>query len=86
LVFPPDDIPNVRKAMKSFVGRQMQAGDLAVDHDYFGRDGCDAATYQRQSRLYASIERVHYMPGRTGLTWYAPILPPGPDKKVQNGD
>jgi VWFA-related protein len=34
-------------------------------------------------QLYASIERIHYMPGRTGLTWYVPILPPGADKKFR---
>jgi VWFA-related protein len=78
-----DDIPNVRKAMKSFVGRQMQAGDLASIMTTSGGMGAMQQLTSDKSRLYASIERVHYMPGRTGLTWYAPILPPGPDKKFR---
>jgi VWFA-related protein len=78
-----DDIPNVRKAMKSFVDRQMQAGDLASIMTTSGGMGAMQQLTSDKSQLYASIERIHYMPGRTGLTWYVPILPPGPDKKFR---
>jgi VWFA-related protein len=78
-----DDIPNVRKAMKSFVDRQMQAGDLASIMTTSGGMGAMQQLTSDKSQLYASIERIHYMPGRTGLTWYAPILPAGPDKKFR---
>jgi len=78
-----DDIPNVRKAMKSFVDRQMQAGDLASIMTTSGGMGAMQQLTSDKSRLHASIERIHYMPGRTGLTWYAPILPAGPDKKFR---
>src|ERR1700678_409352 len=76
-----DDIPNVRKAMKSFVDRQMRADDLASIMTTSGGMGAMQQLTSDKSQLYASIERIHYMPGRTGLTWYTPILPPGPDKK-----
>jgi VWFA-related protein len=78
-----DDIPNVRKAMKNFVDRQMRAGDLASIMTTSGGMGAMQQLTSDKSQLYASIKRIHYMPGRTGLTWYAPILPPGPDKKFR---
>ncbi len=78
-----DDIPNVRKAMKSFVDRQMQAGDLASIMTTSGGMGAMQQLTSDKRQLYASIDRIHYLPGRTGLTWYVPILPPGPDKHLR---
>jgi VWFA-related protein len=78
-----DDIPNVRNAMKSFIERQMQAGDLVSIMTTSGGMGAMQQLTNDKRQLYASIERIHYMPGRTGLTWYKPILPLGPDKKFR---
>src|SRR5580658_6455455 len=74
-----DDIPNVRKAMKSFVDRQMQAGDLVSIMTTSGGMGVMAQLTNDKRQLYAAIDGIHYVPGRTGLTWYVPILPEGPD-------
>jgi VWFA-related protein len=68
-----DDIPNVRKAMKSFVDRQMKAGDLASIITTSGGTGAMQQLTNDKRQLLTSIDRIHYVPGRTGLTWYDPI-------------
>ena len=68
-----DDIPSVRKAMKSFVDRQMQAGDLASIMTTSGGTGAMQQLTNDKRQLLASIDRIHYVPGRSGLTWYDPV-------------
>jgi VWFA-related protein len=71
-----DDIPNVRKAMKSFVDRQMQAGDLASIMTTSGGTSPMQQLTNDKRQLLASIDRIHYVAGRTGLTWYDPVHRP----------
>ncbi len=78
-----DDIPNVRKAMKSFVDGQILAGDLVSIMTTSGGMGAMQQLTNDKRQLYAAIDSIRYMPGRTGLTWYKPILPPGPDKQFR---
>jgi VWFA-related protein len=78
----PDDIPNVRKAMKSFVESQMQPGDLVSIMTTSGGMGAMQQLTNDKRQLQASIDRIHYLPGRTGLSWYAPIRP-GPDGALE---
>ncbi|HXB70771.1 MAG TPA: VWA domain-containing protein [Candidatus Acidoferrales bacterium] len=67
-----DDIPNVRKAMNRFVDRQMQAGDLVSIMTTSGGIGVMEQLTNDKRQLHAAIERVRYVPGRTGQTWYEP--------------
>ena len=80
LALSPDDIPNVRKAMESFVDRQMQTGDLAAVMTTSGGTGVMQQLTNDRRQLQASINRIHYMPGRTDLTWYEPVPQPTADK------
>jgi VWFA-related protein len=61
----------------------LMAGDLASIMTTSGGMGATQQLTNDKRQLYASIEHIHYMPGLTGLTWYVPILPPGPDKKFR---
>jgi VWFA-related protein len=79
-----DDIPNVRKAMKSFVDRQMQAGDLASIMTTSGGMGAMQQLTSDKSQLYAAIGAIRYVPGRTGLTWYEPVNCCSADREFQN--
>jgi VWFA-related protein len=65
-----DDIPNVRKAMKSFVERQMQAGDLVSIMTTSGGMGAMQQLTNDKRQLYAAIDGIRYVRGRTGQTWY----------------
>jgi VWFA-related protein len=67
-----DDIPNVRNAMKSFVDRQMQAGDLVSIMTTSGGMGAMQQLTNDKRQLYAAIEGIRYVRGRTGQTWYEP--------------
>jgi VWFA-related protein len=78
-----DDIPNVRKAMKSFVDRQMQPGDLASIMTTSGGMGAMQQLTNDKRQLYAAIDRIHYVPGRTGQTWYEPTNIGDLARKVQ---
>ena len=71
-----DDIPNVRKAMKSFVDQQMRGGDLASIMTTSGGMGAMQQLTNDKRQLRASIDRIHYVAGRTGLTWYDPVHRP----------
>jgi VWFA-related protein len=80
LALSPDDIPRVRKAMQSFVDGQMQPGDLAAVMTTSGGNGVMQQLTSDRRQLQASINRIHYMPGRTDLTWYEPVTQPTADK------
>jgi VWFA-related protein len=67
-----DDIPNVRKAMKSFVDREMRSGDLVSVMTTSGGMGIVAQLTNDKRQLYAAIDRIHYVAGRIGQTWYEP--------------
>ncbi len=67
-----DDVPNVRKAMKSFVEGHLQAGDLVSIMTTSGGTGVMQQLTNDARQLLASIDRIRYVPGRTGLTWYEP--------------
>src|SRR6266849_11116846 len=71
-----DEIPNVRKAMKSFVDQQMRAGDLASIMTTSGGMGAMQQLTNDKRQLLSSIDRIHYVAGRTGLTWYDPVHRP----------
>jgi len=79
-----DGIPSVRAAMKSFVDREMQPGDLVSIMTSSGGMGVmqEPATDKRQ--LYASIDRVHFIPGRNGLTWYPAVHKIDAASEVEN--
>jgi VWFA-related protein len=72
LALSADDIPNVRKAMKGFVDGQMQAGDLVSIMTTSGGTGAMQQLTNDNRQLLALIDRIHYVPGRVGLTWYEP--------------
>ena len=67
-----DDISNVRKVMKNFVDAQMQPGDLVSIMTTSGGMGALEQLTNDQRQLYASINRIHYVQGRVGQTWYEP--------------
>jgi VWFA-related protein len=79
-----DDIPNVRKAMKSFVDGQMQAGDLVSIMTTSGGMGAMQQLTNDKRQLYAAIDGIRYVPGRTGLTWYEPVNCCSAAQKFQN--
>ncbi len=69
-----DDIPPVRAALKSFVDREMQAGDLVSVMTSSGGMGVMQQLTTDKRQLYASIDRMHFIAGgRNGLTWYLPV-------------
>lgn len=68
-----DDIPAVRSAMKNFVDREMQPGDLVSIMTSSRGMGASAQLTSDKRQIYASIGAIHYVPGRTGLTWYVPV-------------
>ena len=67
-----DDIPNVRNAMKTFVERQMQPGDLVSVMTTSGGMGVMQQLTNDKRQLLAMIDRIHYSLGRVGATWYTP--------------
>jgi hypothetical protein len=80
-----DDIPNVRKAMKSFVDTQMQTGDLVSVMTTSGGMGAMEQLTNDRSRLYAAIDRIRYVTGRIGQTWYDPVDIHGDAQDLQAG-
>ena len=79
-----DDIPNVRKAMKSFVDGQMQPGDLVSVMTTSGGIGAMEQLTNDKRQLYAAIERIRYVPGRVGQTWYEPTNCCSVDREIEN--
>jgi VWFA-related protein len=73
LALSSDDIPNSKRALKKFVDDEMQPGDLASVMTTSGGMGVMAQLTSDKRQLYASIERIHWWAGRTGLTWYQPV-------------
>ena len=80
-----DDIPNVRKAMKSFVEGQMQAGDLVSIMTTSGGTGAMQQLTKDKRQLLALIGRIHYVQGRSGLTWYTPGAIDDPANEIGGG-
>lgn len=68
-----NDIPLVRRAMKNFVDRKMQMGDLVSIVTTSGGAGVAEQLTNDKRQLYASIDRIHWSPSRTALTWYEPV-------------
>jgi VWFA-related protein len=68
-----DDIPNVRRAMKSFVESQMQPDDLVSIMTSSGGTGALEQPTNDRRQLYACIDRIHWSNARTSLTWYEPV-------------
>ncbi|HZL57974.1 MAG TPA: VWA domain-containing protein [Bryobacteraceae bacterium] len=68
-----EDIPNVRKTMKNFVDGQMQLSDLVSVMTSSGGMGVMAQLTNDKRQLYAAIDRIRWLPGRTPLTWYDPV-------------
>jgi VWFA-related protein len=54
-----DEIPNVKKAMKSFVDGQMQAGDLVSIMTTSGGTGAMQQLTNDKRQLLALIDRIH---------------------------
>ncbi len=79
-----DDIPNVRKAMKSFVDGQIRAGDLVSIMTTSGGMGAMQQLTNDKRQLYAAIDGIRYVPGRTGQTWYEPVNCCSADREFQN--
>ncbi len=81
LALAPSDIPDVRKAMRSFVDGQMQTGDLVSVMATSGGMGAMAQLTNDKRQLHAAIDRIHYVPeSRIGFTWYVPIEQPTGDR------
>ncbi len=78
-----DDIVNVRRAMKGFIDRYMQPGDLVSVMTSSGGMGILAQLTNDKRQLYAAIDRIHYFPGRTAFTWYTPVSQPAADLLYQ---
>jgi VWFA-related protein len=69
----------VRDALKKFVDRQMQTGDLVAIIRTSGGMGALQQFTSDKRQLYAAIERVKwYASGRGGVSAFAPITPPTP--------
>jgi VWFA-related protein len=69
----------VREALKKFVDRQMQPGDLVAIIRTSGGMGALQQFTSDKRQLYAAIERVKwYASGRSGVSAFAPITPPTP--------
>jgi len=69
----PDGMLAVRAAMKDFVERQMRAGDLVSVMATSGGMGVAQSLTSDKRQLKAAIDRIHWSPGRSGLSWYAPV-------------
>jgi len=69
----------VRDALKKFVDRQMQPGDLVAIIRTSGGMGALQQFTSDKRQLYAAIDRVKwYASGRSGISAFAPITPPTP--------
>ena len=69
----------VREALKKFVDRQMQPGDLVAIIRTSGGMGALQQFTSDKRQLYAAIDRVKwYASGRGGISAFAPITPPTP--------
>lgn len=69
----------VRDALKRFVDRQMQPGDLVAIIRTSGGMGALQQFTSDKRQLYAAIDRVKwYASGRGGISAFAPITPPTP--------
>ena len=69
----------VRDALKKFVDRQMQRGDLVAIIRTSGGMGALQQFTSDKRQLYAAIDRVKwYASGRGGVSAFAPITPPTP--------
>ena len=79
-----DGIPAVRTAMKSFVDREMQPGDLVSIMTSSGGMGVTSQLTTDKRQLYASIDRMHFIPGRNGQTWYPPVHKIDAASEVEN--
>ena len=84
-----DDVVVVRRAMKSFVDQNMQADDLVSIMTTSGGMGAMEQLTNDRRHLYASIDRIHWVPGRNRLTWYEPVhsvdLKTSPIENASNG-
>ena len=69
----------VREALKKFVDRQMQPGDLVAIVRTSGGMGALQQFTSDKRQLYAAIDRIKwYASGRSGVSAFAPITPPTP--------
>jgi len=69
----------VRDALKKFVDRQMQPGDLVAIVRTSGGMGALQQFTSDKRQLYAAIDRIKwYASGRGGISAFAPITPPTP--------
>ena len=69
----------VRDALRKFVDRQMQPGDLVAIIRTSGGMGALQQFTSDKRQLYAAIDRVKwYASGRGGVSAFAPIEPPAP--------
>jgi len=69
----------VREALKKFVDRQMQPGDLVAIIRTSGGMGALQQFTSDKRQLYAAIDRIKwYASGRSGVSAFAPITPPTP--------
>jgi VWFA-related protein len=69
----------VRQALKKFVDQQMLPGDLVAIIRTSGGMGALQQFTTDKRQLYAAIDRVkYYASGRSGISAFAPIVPPTP--------
>jgi VWFA-related protein len=72
----------VRDALKKFVDRQMQPGDLVAIIRTSGGMGALQQFTSDKRQLYAAIDRVKwYASGRSGVSAFTPITPPTPGEQ-----
>ena len=77
----------VRDALKKFVDRQMQPGDLVAIIRTSGGMGALQQFTSDKRQLYAAIDRVKwYASGRSGVSAFAPITPPTPGDRGADMD
>ena len=67
------DIPAVRGAMKRFVSGHLRAGDLVSIMTTSGGTGAAQRVTNDPRELLSAIDRVQYVAGRVGPTWYDPV-------------
>ena len=68
-----DGIAGVRTALKGFVEHQMQTGDLVSIMTTSGGMGINEQPTTDRRQIQAAVDRIHWSPGRNGLSWYDTI-------------
>ncbi len=68
-----DRFPAVKAALRNFVDQRLQPGDLVSILTSSGGNGAFQQFTSDQRQLHAAIDTLHWIPGRSGLSSFAPV-------------